>query len=180
MSDANGRFKLNVLHNWHYSVEGTFGGGEDVPQGEYWNGTRVTVSQTNYLECTVDMATNQGETIFLKSTGDVSEPIPVWLTFNGSGAIQQDMGAASYLKPDSIHIIERDVLDEPSRIRITFARRIYNPLVTAIDQADMPALSPLHERGFVWDFDIHYHASGTIAFGSLKDSARIYKLEFVP
>lgn len=176
-SDANGRFTLKKLHNLHYAVTYGFETVSDVPAGENWFETSVTVSQTNYLECTVDLATNYGHTIFLKKTADVPDPARVWLTFNGSGAIQQDMGAAGYLKPDSIHIIERYALGEPSRIRIKFVRRVYNPCVTALDQPDMPTLSPIHEWGFVWDFDIQYNDSGA---KRPEDLSRIYKLEFVP
>ena len=181
VSDANGRFKLGKLHNWHYAVEYNLEEGIDLPEGENWLfETSVTVSQTNYLECTVNMATNHGDTIFLKKTGDVSGPVHAWLTFNGNGEILQDTGASGYLKPGSIKITKPDVTNNPDRIRIRFVQRVYNPFVTAIDQPDKPELSAFHEWGFVWYFNIHYLGLGLIPAGSLKDSSRIYKLEFIP
>lgn len=184
-SGSDGRFKLKELRNWHYGMECDPGGGYDVPMREYWFGRNITILQTNYLRCPVDLDTNHGDTVFLTKPGEVSSQTHLWLLFNGSGSVLQDMGATGYLKPGSIHIIDRlknNVEDRPLRLQIEFVRRVYNPWITAVDQPDDPRLTPNNEKALVWDFGIEYRPSQA-NFGKgdfIEDSSRVYRLDFIP
>jgi len=180
-SGSGGRFKLKELRNWHYGHTVDPGGGYDVPDRKYWFDRNITVSKTNYLPCTVDLDANHGDTVFLTKPGENSEQIHLSLVFKGSGEVLQDMGAISYLKPGSIHVIERlqnNVEDRPSRLQIEFVRQVYNPWITALEQPDKPVLFAAKEKGFVWGFSITYNHFADGAH--LQDASRIYKLEFIP
>jgi hypothetical protein len=137
----------------------------------------IAVSHKGYLTRTNDL--NRGNTIFLDKPGEASEQLHVWLTFNGSGVILQDMGAAQYLKPGDIHIVERfvnNVEDRPARLHIGFVRPVIDLRVTAINQPDDPTISASRENRLSWGCGIWYfHPSAGLA-----DSARVYKLDFIP
>ena len=111
----------------------------------------------------------------LRKVAEQSRPS---LIFNGSGAILHDMGAAQYLKPDDIHIVEY-VNDQgiimPTKLHIGFVRPVsFAPLV--IPLYDTASLTASNGRGLDWEFTINW----TVVPGDTNDSSRVYRLEIVP
>jgi hypothetical protein len=179
-TDSSGHFLLKEIRNWHYAKVLGAGGESHLPDQEYWSDYRLTVLHTNYATWDSDRDTSQGTTFFLNKLEEPSDPRP-WLIFNGNGTILQDMGAARYLRPGEIHLLKQ-ADGKPSGLHIGFTRRVYEPRVTALhnpDKAEVSVYGPVdYGRGRDWEFRIYYrHRSPNVS--SVKDSSRIYRLDFI-
>lgn len=185
-SDSTGAFKLKEVRQWHAGEIGVPAGASDWPQRQDLGWDNITISYTNYTPREVAWRYRNDDIILLRKVGEPSGSRP-WLTFNSNGAILQDMGAAQYLKPDGIQILEHKNEDPssvalPSKVHIGFGRRVYEPHVTAVkgfngfDRA-LPG-EVVKGQGWDWEFSIYWLYSGRIT--DTKDSTRVYRLEFIP
>ncbi|HEY5911320.1 MAG TPA: hypothetical protein VJA21_12025 [Verrucomicrobiae bacterium] len=185
-SDSRGRFKLKEVRQWHAGEIGVAAGASDWPFRQDWGWDHITISHTNYTPCEVAWLYPNDDVILLRKVGEPSGSRP-WLTFNSNGAILQDMGAAQYLKPGGIQIVEHknenpSSVAVPSKVHIGFGRRVYQPHVTPVssfagDDRALPG-EPLKGEGWDWEFSIYWLYSGKTI--DTKDSTRVYRLEFIP
>jgi hypothetical protein len=178
-SDSSGQFHFKEIDNWHYGRRGNAGLSDDVPSGEQW-GWDITVSQTNYVQQEVSLFAYSDHVILLKKVGEPSESHP-WLVFNCSGDILKDMGAAKYLKPGDIRILGHlnGKLDaEPTRIHIGFSQRVYGLQIRPLIFLDGARIVDSELKGLDWEFVIEYDHG--VFDPNLKDSDRLYRLEFSP
>ena len=179
VSRPDGTYKLKAIYNWHTGY--ISGGAEsfDVPAGKYWRPI-ITLSHTNYIQREVDWGRFHPDVILLKRSGEPATIRP-WLTFNGSGEIMEDTGAARYLKPGNIQIVERyrdPGFQRPYILRIGFVQRVYDPQITAMDNFDKAQIDVSGREGFDWKFRITYWLwTGNV---NVKDASRVYRLEFIP
>ena len=111
----------------------------------------------------------------LRKVAEQSRPS---LIFDGNGAILHDMGAAQYLKPDDIKIVEH-VNDQgfimPTKLHIGFVRPVsFAPLVTPL--RDVASLTASNGKGLDWEFAINW----TVVPTDTNDSSHVFRLELVP
>lgn len=185
-SDSRGIFKLKEIRQWHAGEIGVPAGASDWPPRRDWGWNQITISHTNYTPREVAWPYRNDDVILLRKVGEALGSRP-WLTFNSNGAILQDMGAAQYLKPGGIQIVEHknenpSSVALPSKVHIGFGRRVYEPHVIAVKGFDgfdkaLPG-ETLKAEGWDWEFSIYWLYSGKTA--DTKESTRVYRLEFIP
>jgi hypothetical protein len=163
-SRSDGSYLLKASYNWHFGRLIAPPESFDFPEGQSWD-DRITVSHINY-------------------TTREFNPVPrPWVDFNGSGRILQDGGGVKYLKPGDIHVGEQgteEVEKRPSKLRIGFTQRVYEPQITPVNNFDKSRLYPHKREGLDWEFRIHYWDWSNEAINDPKNSSRVYRLEFVP
>lgn len=175
-SGSDGRFRVKGTYNWHIGYAYAWHGDWDVPKPKYWF-PDITTVHTNYVPRQEDWMRRREEIILLRKLGEPPVHRPS-LLFNGSGVILKDMGAGQYLKGD-IRITDphRDDFEPKlSRIHIGFARRVYDPRITPVENVDQRYFyfGIAERQGSDWEFRSRY------AGHPVKDSNRVYRLDFIP
>ena len=174
-SDTNGCYLIKETHNWHCLIFIGAGNSEDWPPREVWD-PYITISHTNYITREVDWGYGHPKVILLKKIGEASKPHP-WLTFNGDGVILQDRGAAQYLKPGDIHFEHRNYEGDhrPFKLHIGFVQPVYDVQVRLVNDVEKTQISIYRGGELDWECTfLQLHSS------NLKDSDRVYRLEFTP
>jgi hypothetical protein len=182
ISDSSGYFKLKETSNWHIGTTGFFEP-DDYPRGEHW-GPVITVAHTNYEPRQIVAWSRWDHVIVLKKLNEPLEPHP-WLIFNGSGEVLEDHGARQYVRPGDIRITahsnnRKDT--EPCAMHIGFVHRVYDPQVTPVNSPDKASVVLPVRQDLDWEFMIRYSwdPQTRSSISNVKDSARVYRLEFVP
>ncbi len=179
LSGSDGRFRLKSTYNWHIGYLFAWHDDFDFPRPEYWR-PDITTVHTNYMLSHSDWLGRVDKTILLRKLGEPPTPRP-WLLFNGDGEILQDMGARQYLKQGGIRIAEpySERFDPRYwRIHVGFVLRVYDPHITPVNK-DLLGFAIVERKGFDWEFRSP-PVSGYDRERHIKDSDRVYRLDFIP
>ena len=137
----------------------------------------VLLGILGWLENRIDKAVERKlvDPFVLRKIAEQARPS---LIFNGKGSILHDMGAAQYLKPDDIEIVEHgndQGIIMPTKLHIGFVKPVsFAPIVTPL--YDTAYITASNGRGLDWEFSINW----TVVPIQTNDEARVYRLEIVP
>ncbi len=188
-SGAAGAFQIEETYTRYGGYVYGPGGRVDWPNKyERWY-PALTVSHTNYIPRHVEWSAHHDDVILLRKLGE-SPAVRLSLIFDGTGAIVQNMGAADYLKQGGIRILDTHEGEawrdrNSRRLTIEFARRVYEPHVTALrvhrDSNAAQVVQDVKREGLDWEFWIRDLYPGVnMDLREMKASARLYRLEFIP
>ena len=192
-SDRDGSFKISATR-YHYWITG-YGPGGKVESCKSPLYPEITITHTNWATREIRWDKSP-QTLLLQKLPEPSDVRP-WMTFDGSGVILQDGGAARYLAPrpvqttpgfargpihfgpytDGMHHAAYIPNGALCVINVNFAQRVFDPHLTVSRGPNKPSFPATTAAGFSWSFWPHY--DGPTHQIRVEDKFYVYKLEFI-